>query len=384
MGGTTAKGSLIRDRLPLRKYDLEVARVHAFKKGSGLPLKIPVIDMIEIGAGGGGIAAVDRRGIIQLGPRSAGADPGPACYGRNGRDATLTDANLVLGYLDPAFFLGGKMRLEPERAESAIQSTVAQELDLPLARAAWGIHETANEDVARAFRVHAAERGFDYRGCSMIAFGGCGPIHAMRIARKLKIPEVVFPSGGGVMSAFGLLVSPLSHETIKSDRLLLDDIGADVFEAKFAALTDEVMSFLREGGVGTAEAVVMRRLDMRYLGQGYEIEVALPNDVDTNELLTAVAGTVRGQLCEGFLDELYRAAPRNRELEGSSVRSAALAQREGAYPDRADNRAPAPRPQGAAANISAGEGQLCRVPGLRPVCAADRRAADRPGVDRRE
>ena len=290
MGGTTAKGSLIRDRLPLRKYDLEVARVHAFKKGSGLPLKIPVIDMIEIGAGGGGIAAVDRRGIIQLGPRSAGADPGPACYGRNGRDATLTDANLVLGYLDPAFFLGGKMRLEPERAESAIQSTVAQELDLPLARAAWGIHETANEDVARAFRVHAAERGFDYRGCSMIAFGGCGPIHAMRIARKLKIPEVVFPSGGGVMSAFGLLVSPLSHETIKSDRLLLDDIGADVFEAKFAALTDEVMSFLREGGVGTAEAVVMRRLDMRYLGQGYEIEVALPNDVDTNELLKRLPG----------------------------------------------------------------------------------------------
>ena len=116
MGGTTAKGSLIRDRLPLRKYDLEVARVHAFKKGSGLPLKIPVIDMIEIGAGGGGIAAVDRRGVIQLGPRSAGADPGPACYGRNGRDATLTDANLVLGYLDPAFFLGGKMRLDPERA----------------------------------------------------------------------------------------------------------------------------------------------------------------------------------------------------------------------------------------------------------------------------
>ena len=285
MGGTTAKGCLIRDSVPLRKYDVEVARVHAFKKGSGLPLKIPVIDIIEIGAGGGGIAAVDRRGVIQLGPRSAGADPGPACYGRNGRDATLTDANLVLGYLDPAFFLGGKMRLDPDPANKAIQSTVARELDLPLARAAWGIHETANEDVARAFRVHAAERGFDYRGCSMIAFGGCGPIHATRIARKLKIPEVVFPSGAGVMSAFGLLVSPLSHETIKSDRLLLDELGADVFEAKFAALTDEVMSFLREGGVGAAEATVLRRLDMRYLGQGYEIEVALPNNVDTNELL---------------------------------------------------------------------------------------------------
>jgi N-methylhydantoinase A len=285
MGGTTAKGCLIRDSVPLLKYDVEVARVHAFKKGSGFPLKIPVIDMIEIGAGGGGIAAVDRRGVIQLGPRSAGADPGPACYGRNGRDATLTDANLVLGYLDPAFFLGGKMRLDPNPANNAIQSTVARELDLPLARAAWGIHETANEDIARAFRVHAAERGFDYRGCSMIAFGGCGPIHATRIAHKLKIPEVLFPSRAGVMSAFGLLVSPLNHETIKSDRLLLDELGADVFEAKFAVLTDEVMSFLREGGVGAAQATVLRRLDMRYLGQGYEIEVALPNNVDTNELL---------------------------------------------------------------------------------------------------
>ena len=384
MGGTTAKGSLIRDRLPLRKYDLEVARVHAFKKGSGLPLKIPVIDMIEIGAGGGGIAAVDRRGIIQLGPRSAGADPGPACYGRNGRDATLTDANLVLGYLDPAFFLGGKMRLEPERAESAIQSTVARVLDLPLARAAWGIHETANEDVARAFRVHAAERGFDYRGSSMIAFGGCGPIHAMRIARKLKIPEVVFPSGGGVMSAFGLLVSPLSHETIKSDRLLLDDIGADVFEAKFASSD-------RRGDVISAR----RRGWDRRVGRHAAARHALPRPRLRNRgraakqrryqrAPQAVAGAVRGQLCEDLLDELYRAAPRNRELEGSSVRSAALAQRERAYPDRADNRAQAPRPQGAAANISAGEGQLCRVPGLRPVCAADRRAADRTGVDRRE
>jgi N-methylhydantoinase A len=285
MGGTTAKGSLIRNQVPLRKDDLEVARVHAFKRGSGLPLKIPVIDMIEIGAGGGGIAAVDRRGVIRLGPHSAGADPGPACYGRNGRDATLTDANLVLGYLDPVFFLGGKITLHPDRAADAIQSTIASELDLPLARAAWGIHETANEEVARAFRVHAAERGFDYRGCSMIAFGGSGPIHAAQIARKLKIPEVIFPSGAGVMSAFGLLVSPLSHETIKSDRHLLDELDAGVFEAKFAAMTDEVTSFLRAGGIGATEAKIVRRLDMRYLGQGYEIEVSLPNDVASNELL---------------------------------------------------------------------------------------------------
>ena len=225
-----------------------------------------------------------------------------------------------------------------------IESTVARELDLPLARAAWGIHETANEDVARAFRVHAAERGFDYRGCSMIAFGGCGPIHATRIARKLKIPEVVFPSGAGVMSAFGLLVSSLSHETIKSDRLLLDELAADVFEAKFAALTDEVMSFLREGGVGAAEATVLRRLDMRYLGQGYEIEVALPNNVDTNELLERLPALFAGKLCAGLLDELYRAAPRDRELEGSRVRAAALAERRAACSGRAGMRDATPRP----------------------------------------
>jgi N-methylhydantoinase A len=133
--------------------------------------------------------------------------------------------------------------------------------------------------------VHAAERGFDYRGCSMIAFGGSGPIHATRIARKLKIPEVIFPGGAGVMSAFGLLVSPLSHETIKSDRHLLDELDAAAFEAKFAALTEEVMSFLREGGIGAGEANIVRRLDMRYRGQGYEIEVSLPSGVGTKELL---------------------------------------------------------------------------------------------------
>ena len=285
MGGTTAKGALIRDRTPLRKYDLEVARVHAFKKGSGLPLKIPVIDMIEIGAGGGGIAGVDRRGVIQLGPHSAGAYPGPACYGRGGRDATLTDANLVLGYLDPEFFLGGKMPLDTNRAQRAVESSIGKLLELTPSRAAWGIHETANEDVARAFRVHAAERGFDYRGCSMIAFGGCGPIHALRIARKLKIPQVIFPAGAGVMSAFGLLVSPLSHEAMKSDRLLLDELAPADFDHKFALLIDEALGFLGEGGLTAANTTITRRLDMRYRGQGYEIEVSLPNDVATAELL---------------------------------------------------------------------------------------------------
>jgi N-methylhydantoinase A len=285
MGGTTAKGALIRDRAPLRKHELEVARVHAFKKGSGLPLKIPAIDMIEIGAGGGGIAAIDRRGVIQLGPRSAGAVPGPACYGRGGAEPTLTDANLLLGYLDPAFFLGGDMALDSAASRAAVTRVIGGPLALAEARAAWGIHETANEDVARAFRVHAAERGFDYRGCMMIAFGGCGPLQALRIARKLRVPQVMFPGGAGVMSAIGLLVSPLSHEVMWSDRILLEDLTADGFERRFAGPTAEAVALLGQAGLAPRELTVGRRLDMRYRGQGYEIEVVLPDGVSTAELL---------------------------------------------------------------------------------------------------
>ncbi|MDP6875156.1 MAG: hydantoinase/oxoprolinase family protein, partial [Alphaproteobacteria bacterium] len=179
MGGTTAKGALIRNGAAIKVYHQEVARVHDFKAGSGLPVKSPVIDMIEIGAGGGSIALPDVRGTIQVGPQSAGADPGPACYGQGGGAATLTDANLVLGYLDPDFFLGGEMSLDREASERVIDANIAVPLRLSMARAAWGIHEIVDEDVARAFRIHASERGFDYRGSAMIAFGGSGPAHAM-------------------------------------------------------------------------------------------------------------------------------------------------------------------------------------------------------------
>ncbi len=276
MGGTTAKGALIHDHVPLRKYEMEVARVHEFKRGSGLPVKIPTIDMIEIGAGGGSIADVDQRGLVRVGPRSAGADPGPACYGLGGVAATLTDANLVLGYLDPGFFLGGEMRLDVGAAEAAVHRSVAGPMGLDLARAAWGIHEIANEDVARAFRIHAGERGFDYRNCSMVAYGGSGPIHALAIARKLKIPRAIFPIGAGVMSALGLLVSPLSFEMARSHRVFLDDLDADGFEAIFAPVTEEASGFLRRAGIADGDIRVSRKLDMRYQGQGYEIEVPLP------------------------------------------------------------------------------------------------------------
>ncbi|MCY4452457.1 MAG: hydantoinase/oxoprolinase family protein [Immundisolibacterales bacterium] len=276
MGGTTAKGALIRRFAPLKQYDLEVGRVHEFKRGSGLPAKLPVIDMIEIGSGGGSLARVDERGLIRVGPRSAGADPGPACYGKGGTGATLTDANVVLGYLDPGFFLGGEMRLDPIAAREAIERHVAGPAGLEPIRAAWGVHEIANEDVARAFRIHASERGFDYRDSSMVAFGGSGPVHALAIARKLRIPRVVFPIGAGVMSALGLLVSPLGFEVSRSRRAFVADLDAAQFEAIIAPLVDEATGFLRRAGV--AEPAVVCRLDMRYQGQGYEIEVTVPGD----------------------------------------------------------------------------------------------------------
>lgn len=276
MGGTTAKGCLIRGMEPLKKYTFEVARMHEFKAGSGLPVRIPVIDMIEIGAGGGSIAEVDAREVIRVGPRSAGADPGPVCYGRGGERPALTDADLVLGYLDGDFFLGGKMKLDRKGAEAAIGESVGKSLDIDPLRAAWGIHEIINEDVARAFRVHASERGFDYRGCTMVAFGGAGPVHALRIARKLKIPRVVLPVGAGVMSALGLLASPLSFEVVRSNVVRIDEITRERFADLFEPIVKDATGYLIQAGVKDKDIKLILHLDMRYHGQGYELEVTLP------------------------------------------------------------------------------------------------------------
>jgi N-methylhydantoinase A len=289
MGGTTAKGALVRGGEPIKKYQMEVARVHEFRQGSGLLVKLPVIDMIEIGAGGGSIAEVDQRGLLRVGPRSAGAEPGPACYGRGGERPTLTDANLALGYLDAGFFLGGAMRLDRAAAERAIETHVGKPLQLETLRAAWGIHDIISEDVARAFRIHATERGFDYRSGSMVAFGGSGPLHALSIARKLRIPRVVFPVGAGVMSALGLLVSPLAFEMARSRRVHVADIDASDFAATFGALEQEASSFLARAGVAAKDIRVLRRLDMRYQGQGHEIEVRLPEGADMAALFSDLA-----------------------------------------------------------------------------------------------
>jgi N-methylhydantoinase A len=299
MGGTTAKGAIVRGGTPIKRYSMEVARVHEFRQGSGLPIRIPVIDMIEIGAGGGSVADIDDRGLLRVGPRSAGADPGPACYGRGGARPTLTDANLVLGYLDASFFLGGAMALDQPAAEAAIRDGVAKPLGLETLRTAWGIHDIVSEDVARAFRIHASERGFDYRSGSMVAFGGSGPLHALAIARKLKIPRVVFPVGAGVISALGLLISPLAFELARSRRIHVTDIDAADFAASFLALEREAKSYLLSAGVPEADIQLKRRLDMRYQGQGHEIEVTLPDVADSDALF--------GQL-EVLFGRAYQAA----------------------------------------------------------------------------
>ena len=291
MGGTTAKGAIIRDGRLHKKYELEVARVHEFKSGSGLPARIPVVDMIEIGAGGGSIAHLDERNVLRVGPRSAGAEPGPACYGRGGEQATLTDANLTLGLYDPGYFLGGSMRLNADLSLRAIEGGIARALEVDVVRAAWGIHETINEDVARAFRVHASEIGFDYRNCSMVAFGGSGPAHAARIARKLRIPRVVFPAGSGVMSAIGMLASPISFQLARTNRVYLNDLTRETFGAYFAGLEREARQVLVEAGIPAHLIGIDRHLDMRYQGQGYEIEVALP---------AAAAGATFDQLPQLF------------------------------------------------------------------------------------
>ena len=277
MGGTTAKGCIIRDGKPLRRYGLEVARVHEFKRGSGLPVKVPVLDMIEIGAGGGSIASIDARRLLSVGPTSAGADPGPACYGLGGTYPTLTDANLLLGFLDPGSFLGGEMTLDVAAAREVVRTGIAEPLGIDVEHAASGIHEVISEEVARAFRVHASEQGVDCRRCTMVVFGGSGPLHGTAVARKLRIPRVVCPVGAGVMSAFGLLTSPLAFETVRSRRIPLGTPGVAELASDLGDLGVAASSMLFDAGIGQGDVRLRRRIDMRYAGQGHEVEVEAPD-----------------------------------------------------------------------------------------------------------
>ena len=275
MGGTTAKACLIDDGEPLTSTDFEVARVYRFKKGSGLPVKTSVIEMIEIGAGGGSIARVGPLGLPKIGPESAGADPGPACYGRGGEEPTVTDADLLLGYLDPNFFLGGRMTLDYGAAEKAIKK-ISDTLGLDPIEAAWGIHQVVDENMANAARVHAVERGKDPRKYLLLAFGGAGPVHAHRVARALGVPGFVAPLGAGTASAFGFLCAPLSFDLARSLYGRLDELDWDAANAALADMEDEGRELLQASGVPDEDVRVRRLGEMRYVGQGHEVGVRLP------------------------------------------------------------------------------------------------------------
>ena len=275
MGGTTAKVCLIDDYAPQASRSFEVARVGRFKKGSGLPLRIPVIEMVEIGAGGGSLAHLDALGRIAVGPESAGADPGPACYGRGGAQPAVTDANLTLGRYDPARFAGGNLALDAAAAEAALQTVVGRPLGLDAGMAALGVIEMVDENMANAARVHAIESGKTYDGRTMIAFGGGGPVHGARIAEKIGIDRILVPSGAGVGSAIGFLRAPVGYEVVRSlyQRLGTLDLGA--VNTLLAAMSDEAASVVAEGSFG-AETEERRIAYMRYVGQGHEIAVPLP------------------------------------------------------------------------------------------------------------
>ncbi|MDR7417458.1 MAG: hydantoinase/oxoprolinase family protein [Armatimonadota bacterium] len=275
MGGTTAKMCLIKDGRPSMAYMFEIARIHRFKRGSGLPVRVPAIELIEIGAGGGSIAWVDEMGLLKVGPESAGADPGPACYALGGTKPTVTDANLVLGYLNPDYFLGGRMTLERSAAEAAIK-TVADRLGRSVPEAAWGIYQIVNENMISATRVHIAERGEDPRRLTLLAFGGAGPLHAYAIARALKMRGYICPAGAGVTSALGLLTAPAAFDLAHTFVARITPQTLAELDAVYAALEAEGRARLAEAGVADSEMRFERSADMRHKGQGHEIVVDLP------------------------------------------------------------------------------------------------------------
>ena len=291
MGGTTAKACLIEDgRMPVtRQY--EVDRVHRFKRGSGTPIAVPTVDLIEIGAGGGSIAMIDGLRRIQVGPESAGADPGPACYGLGGGRPTVTDADLLLGYLDPEAFMGGRMPLDVDAAAAAIKRDIAAPLGTDRLRAAAGIVEVVDENMAQAARMYAAEHGGDLAKAVMVAFGGAGPLHADRVARKLGLRRLIVPAAAGVFSALGFLAAPLAFEVSRTRVLRLGETSESLLAEMFAALEAEAKRVVGQAA-GQAAIDIERILDMAYVGQGHQLRVNV-DSLDPNAVERSFADTYR-------------------------------------------------------------------------------------------
>ena len=276
MGGTTAKLSLVDGGEPLTAYAFEAARQKRFLEGSGLPIRISTIELIEIGAGGGSIAHVDEIGLLKVGPRSAGSQPGPAAYGLGGTEPTVTDADFALGYLNPDYFAGGEMRIDTAASRAALQA-LAERVKLSLIEVAWGIHDVVNENMASAARVHIAERGRDPRDYALLCTGGAGPVHAYEVARKLGLRQVICPPAAGVASALGLLVAPARVDRVATVGLRLDRDAPAALEQAFRRLEDDARAVMADTGLKLETATVRRLADGRFLGQGFDLVVELPD-----------------------------------------------------------------------------------------------------------
>jgi N-methylhydantoinase A len=305
MGGTTAKICLVEEGTPKTANTFEVARTYRFKKGSGMLISTPVVEMVEIGAGGGSIAWVDGMGRLRVGPQSAGSEPGPACYGRGGDAPAVTDANLALGRLDPENFAGGAIPLHPDRAEAALKT-----LGLMLDEAAFGITEMVDENMANAARVHTVENGRDIGQFTMVAFGGGAPLHACRLCEKLGLSEALIPPGAGVGSAIGFLQAPVSFEATRGLYQRLDAFDPDTVNATLEELSKSATVFV-DRGAGEAARSTQLIAQMRYVGQGWEIPVALPHRTfkkdDVPMIVAAFEAAYRtlfGRVIQGLVVEI--------------------------------------------------------------------------------
>lgn len=281
MGGTTAKICLIKNQTPKTSRVFEVARTYRFKKGSGMPISIPVIDMVEIGAGGGSLAHVDSMRQIRVGPESAGSEPGPACYGRGGEKPAVTDADLVLGKLDPDNFAGGTMKLDTASSSSALVNVLGKTLDMDAQTAAFGLAEVVDENMANAARVHAVENGEDLSDYTMIAFGGAAPLHASRLCEKLGVDRLLVPTGAGVGSAIGFLRAPFSFEANRSVYMKLSNFDPERIKSLLSDLKKEATGFVRNCDP-TSEILSDYKAYMRYSGQGWEIPITLSQEQAMN------------------------------------------------------------------------------------------------------
>ncbi|WP_151447475.1 hydantoinase/oxoprolinase family protein [Lacisediminimonas profundi] len=321
MGGTTAKLALVEDGRAIRTNDFEVAHVHRFKRGSGIPVRVSVVDLIEIGAGGGSIAKRTPVGTLQVGPESSSAVPGPACYGQGGTEPTVSDADLVLGYLDGDSFLGGRMKLDRAAAEAAIKRVLADPLGIPVDQAAFGIHAIVNENMASAAKAYVSEKGENPRSCALVGFGGAGPVHSCDLAARLGIDTVLIPPRAGVAAAFGMIVAPVAYDAVRSHRVLFKQLTAEVLSGLQREMAAECEMRLPKT-VDSAAVALEYSVDMRYLGQGYDVNVIFTPGRTHDETLAAI----RGGFERAYL-KLYGRVYPDLQLELMTFRLSASSQR---------------------------------------------------------